>query len=97
MVGLVPAIHVFLHAIQDVHARTKCGHDSRRLTKSPPTTANLHGHGFADSLQASRRLRAELRRITRRDYFPPAERDQAKASVEALTLQSADADVQEQA
>jgi len=44
-----------------------------------------------------RRLRAELRRITRRDYFPPAERDQAKASVEALTLQSADADVQEQA
>ena len=30
MVGFVPAIHVFLHAIQDVHARTKCGHDSRR-------------------------------------------------------------------
>jgi hypothetical protein len=31
-----------------------------------------------------RRLRAELRRIQRRDYFPPAERDQAAAAVEAL-------------
>ena len=32
-----------------------------------------------------RRLRAELRRIQRRDYFPPAERAQAMAAVEALT------------
>lgn len=31
-----------------------------------------------------RRLRAELRRIGRRDYFPPPERDQAHAVVEAL-------------
>lgn len=31
-----------------------------------------------------RRLRAELRRITRRDYFRPPERDQARAAVEAL-------------
>lgn len=36
---------------------------------------------------ALRRLRAELRRITRRDYFPPIERDQAKAAVEALVEQ----------
>jgi hypothetical protein len=33
---------------------------------------------------ALRRLRAELRRITRRDYFPPPERDQARAAVETL-------------
>lgn len=30
------------------------------------------------------RLRAELRRIRRRDYFPPVERDQALAAVEEL-------------
>jgi len=33
----------------------------------------------------ARRLRAELRRIHRRDYFPPVERDQADAAVAALT------------
>src|SRR5207245_3680391 len=31
-----------------------------------------------------RRLRGELRRIGRRDYFPPAERDHAYAAVTAL-------------
>ena len=30
------------------------------------------------------RLRAELRRIERRDYFPPPERDTAHAAVRAL-------------
>jgi len=40
-----------------------------------------------------RRLRGELRRIGRRDYFPPAERDQAHAAVNALaaTVHNADA------
>ncbi|MFG2524910.1 Chromate resistance protein ChrB [Streptomyces sp. NPDC048527] len=33
---------------------------------------------------ALRRLRAELRRITRRDYFPPPERDRARAAIEHL-------------
>ncbi|MFI6953379.1 Chromate resistance protein ChrB [Nocardia sp. NPDC050408] len=32
----------------------------------------------------ARRLRAELRRIQRRDYFPPVEREHAVAAVEAL-------------
>jgi hypothetical protein len=32
-----------------------------------------------------RRLRTELRRINRRDYFPPPERDIARAAVEDLT------------
>jgi hypothetical protein len=31
-----------------------------------------------------RRLRGELRRIGRRDYFPPAAREQARAAVETL-------------
>lgn len=31
-----------------------------------------------------RRLRAELRRVGRRDYFPPAEREAAHAAVKAL-------------
>lgn len=38
---------------------------------------------------AVRRLRGELRRVTRRDYFPPPERDQAQAAVEALAAEPA--------
>lgn len=34
-----------------------------------------------------RRLRSELRRIERRDYFPPAERDAARAAIRALAEQ----------
>jgi hypothetical protein len=34
--------------------------------------------------RAGRRLRAELRRIRRRDFFPPVERDAAAAAVELL-------------
>ncbi len=40
--------------------------------------------GDAARAASLRRLRAELRRITRRDYFPPAVREQARAAVEAL-------------
>ncbi|OBC08043.1 chromate resistance protein [Mycobacterium sp. 852013-50091_SCH5140682] len=43
-------------------------------------TAALAG----DPQSVARRLRAELRRITRRDYFPPPERDRAVAAIEAL-------------
>lgn len=40
-----------------------------------------------------RRLRAELRRVVRRDYFPPPERDRARSAVERLgrSLDPADA------
>lgn len=34
--------------------------------------------------RAVRRLRRQLRRIRRRDYFPPVERDQAEAAVGSL-------------
>ncbi len=37
-----------------------------------------------DPQSVARRLRAELRRITRRDYFPPPERDHAIAAIDAL-------------
>lgn len=40
--------------------------------------------GDADRGRAVRRLRAELRRIRRRDFFPPVERDPAVAAVELL-------------
>jgi hypothetical protein len=42
--------------------------------------------GAQDAARAAalRRLRGELRRITRRDYFPPPVRDQARAAVETL-------------
>jgi hypothetical protein len=38
----------------------------------------------AERERTMRRLRDELRRIRRRDYFPPTERDHAQAEVEAL-------------
>ena len=40
--------------------------------------------GAVERERAARRLRGELRRIARRDFFPPAERDTARAAVEAL-------------
>lgn len=38
----------------------------------------------AQRARAVRRLREELRRIRRRDFFPPGQRDEAVAAVEAL-------------
>jgi len=40
--------------------------------------------GDVERARAVRRLRAELGRIRRRDFFPPAERDAAVAAVELL-------------
>jgi hypothetical protein len=40
--------------------------------------------GPREARRTGDRLRAELRRIGRRDYFPPAERDVAHAAVRAL-------------
>jgi hypothetical protein len=42
------------------------------------------GADEAELGRAVRRLRAELHRIGRRDYFPPRERDTARAAVQAL-------------
>ncbi|MGW4825479.1 Chromate resistance protein ChrB [Streptomyces sp. NPDC004227] len=40
--------------------------------------------GSANTSAAIRKLRAELRRIGRRDFFPPPERDRAHTAVRAL-------------
>jgi hypothetical protein len=45
--------------------------------------------GAAERTRALRRLRGELRSIARRDFFPPAERDAARASVAALAADAA--------
>ncbi|HET9079819.1 MAG TPA: Chromate resistance protein ChrB [Trebonia sp.] len=42
------------------------------------------GADDAERAAVLRRLRGELRRISRRDFFPPPEREQARAAVEAL-------------
>ena len=48
--------------------------------------------GGTERMRALRRLRGELRRIARRDFFPPAEREAARASVDALAADAAAAD-----
>jgi hypothetical protein len=47
------------------------------------------GGGAAERTRALRRLRGELRRIARRDFFSPAERDAAHAGVDALAAKAA--------
>jgi hypothetical protein len=49
------------------------------------------GAGPRERRRVADRLRAELRRIARRDYFPPPERDRAHAAVRAL-VETAGAD-----
>jgi hypothetical protein len=49
------------------------------------------GGATVERARAARRLRGALRRITRRDFFPPPERDLAQAAVRALALGSAEA------
>jgi hypothetical protein len=46
----------------------------------------------AERVRTVRRLRDELRRIHRRDYFPPSERDTARHAVEILAGPRAEAD-----
>lgn len=45
--------------------------------------------GDADRARALRRLRAELRRLRRRDFFPPPERDAAIAAISQLAASTA--------
>jgi hypothetical protein len=47
--------------------------------------------GAAERLRVLRRLRAELRRIARRDFFPPAEREAARAAVDDLAADTSTA------
>lgn len=51
------------------------------------------GAGSVERMRAVRRLRGELRRIARRDFFPPAEREAARAAVDVLAADAAAADL----
>ena len=64
----------------------------RNVTEQASSARVLSG---ADRDRAVRRLRDELRRIHRRDYFPPAERDRARAAVEDLAAPVAEPDPKE--
>jgi len=50
------------------------------------------GLADAERVRVARRLREELRRIRRRDFFPPAERDTAVAAVEEIAAGTTAAD-----
>jgi ChrB-like protein len=50
------------------------------------------GGAAVERTRAARRLRGELRRIARRDFFPPAEREVARAAVDVLATDAAAAD-----
>ncbi|HEV8557302.1 MAG TPA: Chromate resistance protein ChrB [Actinophytocola sp.] len=63
------------------------GMSSARSAEYAKITAEARGGGRLDPaarLALVRRLRADLVRIQRRDYFPPVERDAAGAAVDAL-------------
>ena len=47
------------------------------------------GAGAAERRRELRRLRGQLQRIARRDFFPPAEREVARAAVDALAAEAA--------
>jgi hypothetical protein len=57
------------------------------VTAEATATADAGGR---ESRRAGERLRGELRRIGRRDYFPPPERDTAHAAVAALLESTVD-------
>jgi hypothetical protein len=62
-----------------------------RAAEYEAVTAQAHAASTAspgERMRTMRRLRAELRRIGRRDFFPPGERDLAHAAVEALAEQT---------
>jgi hypothetical protein len=58
----------------------------RAVTDQAQDAAN---GGAAERTRAARRLRGELRRIARRDFFPPTEREAARAAVDALAADAA--------
>ena len=51
----------------------------------------------AERVRAARRLRGELRRIARRDFFPPPEREAARVAVQDLTADPAGTDTDQAA
>jgi hypothetical protein len=46
--------------------------------------ATTHPTSGADAARVLQRLRRQWREVTRRDYFPPTEREAARAALQAL-------------
>jgi hypothetical protein len=68
---------------QQIAAGMRAARTAEYLAVADEATAALTGSD-AERARALRRLRSELHRIGRRDFFPPREREQARAAVEAL-------------
>jgi uncharacterized protein YdbL (DUF1318 family) len=60
-----------------------------RAVTDQAQAAAAAGAGAAERTRTARRLRGELRRIARRDFFPPTEREAARAAVDALAADAA--------
>jgi uncharacterized protein YdbL (DUF1318 family) len=60
-----------------------------RAVTDQAQAAAAAGAGAAERTRTARRLRGELRRIARRDFFPPTEREAAWAAVDALAADAA--------
>jgi hypothetical protein len=56
----------------------------RALIETADDANDADGLSVAERARRYARVRAEFRRINRRDYFPPLERDQARAAIEQL-------------
>jgi hypothetical protein len=65
-----------------------------RAAEYQAVIAQARAAAAGDAAERTRvlRLRGELRRIARRDYFPPPERDAARAAVDALAADAAAAE-----
>ncbi len=70
------------------------GMRAARAAEYRSVIGEAHAAGEADRARTVRRLRAELHRIGRRDFFPPEEREAARIAVEALA-EPVDADERE--
>jgi uncharacterized protein YdbL (DUF1318 family) len=66
------------------------GMAAARAAEYAAVTAEATNAAASEARRTGERLRAELRRIGRRDYFPPPERDAAHAAVEALLESTVD-------
>lgn len=65
-------------------AATMASARAAEYTKLAAQATAIPDHDRQGRAAHARRLRAELRRIQRRDYFPPPERDLATAAVDAV-------------
>ncbi len=80
-----PASGAQERAIAEAMRAARVG-EYQAVTEQAQAAASAAG---AERMRSARRLRGELRRIARRDFFPPAEREAAWAAVEAMAAGAA--------